>query len=56
MPSGTEHATVTVAPDERLLAAYSRMKLCDVSQLPVLDTEFPLSASVKEDAAVEHTR
>ncbi|HEY8516955.1 MAG TPA: pyridoxal-phosphate dependent enzyme, partial [Candidatus Binatia bacterium] len=32
-----ERATVTVAPDDLLLVAYSRMKLYDVSQLPVLD-------------------
>lgn len=31
-----ERATVTVAPDDALLVAYSRMKLYDVSQLPVL--------------------
>jgi len=33
----TEHATITVAPDDTLLAAYGRMKLYDISQLPVLD-------------------
>jgi cystathionine beta-synthase len=32
-----EHATVTVAPGDTLLIAYGRMKLYDVSQLPVLD-------------------
>ncbi|MGH6792248.1 MAG: pyridoxal-phosphate dependent enzyme [Methyloceanibacter sp.] len=32
-----EHATVTVKPDDSLLIAYGRMKLYDVSQLPVLD-------------------
>lgn len=32
-----EHATVTAAPDDTLLAAYGRMKLYDVSQLPVMD-------------------
>jgi cystathionine beta-synthase len=31
-----ERATVTVAPDDTLMIAYSRMKLYDVSQLPVL--------------------
>ena len=31
-----EHATVTVKPEESLLAAYGRMKLYDVSQLPVV--------------------
>src|SRR5262249_38868029 len=32
-------AIVSVAPDEPLLVAYSRMKLSDLSQLPVLDGE-----------------
>ena len=32
-----ERATVTVAPDDTLMTAYSRLKLYDVSQLPVLD-------------------
>ena len=32
-----EHATVTVAPEDKLMTAYARMKLYDVSQLPVLD-------------------
>jgi len=31
-----EFATVTVAPDDKLAVAYARMKLYDVSQLPVL--------------------
>lgn len=32
-----ERATVTLAPDDTLMTAYSRMKLYDVSQLPVLE-------------------
>jgi cystathionine beta-synthase len=32
-----EHATVTVGQDDKLMTAYARMKLYDVSQLPVLD-------------------
>ncbi|HWA46184.1 MAG TPA: pyridoxal-phosphate dependent enzyme [Hypericibacter adhaerens] len=32
-----ERATVTIGPDETLLTAYGRMKLYDVSQLPVLE-------------------
>lgn len=32
-----EQATVTVAPDDSLLVAHGRMKLYDVSQLPVVD-------------------
>src|SRR5204862_2550112 len=31
-----ECAVATVSADEKVLAAYQRMKLCDVSQLPVL--------------------
>ncbi len=31
-----EHATVFVAPDDTLLTAYGRMKLYDISQLPVM--------------------
>jgi cystathionine beta-synthase len=34
-----EHATVTVAPGDTLLTVYGRMKLYDVSQLPVLDKD-----------------
>ncbi|MEX2629338.1 MAG: pyridoxal-phosphate dependent enzyme [Tistlia sp.] len=34
-----EQATVTTAPDDTLLAAYGRMKLYDISQLPVIDAE-----------------
>ncbi|WP_455372296.1 pyridoxal-phosphate dependent enzyme [Limibacillus halophilus] len=33
----TDRATVTAAPTDTLLAAYGRMKLYDVSQLPVLE-------------------
>ena len=32
-----EHATVTVNSDDKLMTAYARMKLYDISQLPVLD-------------------
>jgi cystathionine beta-synthase len=34
-----EGAAVTVAPDDKLHVAYARMKLYDVSQLPVLDSD-----------------
>jgi cystathionine beta-synthase len=37
--SAEQHAVVAVAPSDRLLVAYSRMKLYDISQLPVLDGE-----------------
>jgi cystathionine beta-synthase len=32
-----ERATVTIAPDDTLMTAYARMKLYDISQLPVLE-------------------
>jgi cystathionine beta-synthase len=32
-----ERAVVTIAPEDRLMTAYARMKLYDISQLPVLD-------------------
>jgi cystathionine beta-synthase len=34
-----ERATITVKPDDALLIAYSRMKLYDVSQLPVIEAD-----------------
>jgi cystathionine beta-synthase len=34
-----QKSVVVVAPDDKLLVAYSRMKLYDVSQLPVMDGE-----------------
>jgi cystathionine beta-synthase len=37
--SQEQNSVVAVAPDDRLLVAYSRMKLYDVSQLPVLENE-----------------
>ena len=33
----SEHAAVTVKPDDTLMQAYGKMKLYDISQLPVLD-------------------
>jgi cystathionine beta-synthase len=32
-----EHATVTVSSNDKLMTAYARMKLYDISQLPVID-------------------
>ena len=32
-----ERATVTIAPGDKLMTAYARMKLYDISQLPVID-------------------
>jgi cystathionine beta-synthase len=34
-----EHAAVIVRPEDTLLVAYGRMKLYDISQIPVLDAE-----------------
>jgi cystathionine beta-synthase len=34
-----DRAVVTIGPDEKLMTAYGRMKLYDVSQLPVLDED-----------------
>ena len=34
-----ENATVTIGPDDQIQAAYRRMKLYEVSQLPVLDAD-----------------
>ena len=34
-----DRAVVTIAPDDKLMTAYGRMKLYDVSQLPVLDED-----------------
>ncbi len=43
-----EHATVTVGPEETLLAALGRMKLYDVSQLPVMDAEDRIAGLIDE--------
>ena len=34
-----EHAVITVGPDEPIMTAYTRMKLADVSQLPVVEAD-----------------
>jgi len=44
-----DHAVVTAAPDDTLMAAYSRMKLYDVSQLPVLDGDTIVGILDEED-------
>jgi cystathionine beta-synthase len=43
-----ENATVTAAPEDTLLAAYGRMKLYDVSQLPVVDAQGAVTGIVDE--------
>jgi cystathionine beta-synthase len=43
-----EHATVTLAPEDSLLIAYGRMKLYDISQLPVLDADGKVAGIIDE--------
>ncbi len=43
-----EQATVTVAPEDTLLIAYGRMKLYDMSQLPVLDGKDRVAGIIDE--------
>ncbi len=44
-----ERATVTVKPDDTLLVAYGRMKLYDVSQLPVVSEDRVMGIIDEED-------
>ncbi len=44
----TEHATVFVSPEDTLLTAYGRMKLYDISQLPVMCDEEHIVGIVDE--------
>ena len=44
-----DHATVTVGPDDTLSAALTRMKLADVSQLPVLEGDRVVGILDEED-------
>jgi cystathionine beta-synthase len=54
-----ESAVVSIAPEDKLMTAYARMKLYDISQIPVLDgdnvigliDEFDLLAAVQDDPA-----
>jgi cystathionine beta-synthase len=49
----TEHAVATVTADETVLAAYQRMKLYDVSQLPVLKDGRIVGIVDEEDILLE---
>ncbi len=49
----TEHADVTVGASEPLLAAYGRMKLYDVSQLPVMRDRRIVGIVDEEDVLME---
>jgi len=44
-----EHGTVVTAPDDDLLVAYGRMKLYDISQLPVLDDQGQVAGIIDEE-------
>jgi cystathionine beta-synthase len=48
-----EHAVATVGADETVLAAYQRMKLYDVSQLPVLEDGRIVGIVDEEDILLE---
>jgi cystathionine beta-synthase len=48
-----EHAVITVNADEPVITAYSRMKLYDVSQLPVMDGEDIVGIVDEEDILLE---
>ena len=45
----SERATVTLKPDDRLLTAYGRMKLYDISQLPVLNEDGTIAGIIDEE-------
>ena len=45
----SERATVTVKPDDTLMVAYGRMKLYDISQLPVLNEDGTLAGLLDEE-------
>ena len=45
----SERATVTVAPDDTLMQAYGKMKLYDISQLPVLDKDGGVTGLLDEE-------
>lgn len=45
----SERQTVTVKPDDRLLTAYGRMKLYDISQLPVLADDGSVVGIIDEE-------
>ncbi len=51
-----EHAVATVGADETVLAAYQRMKLYDVSQLPVLKDGKIVGIVDEEDILLEVVR
>lgn len=44
----SQNSTVVVGPDDNLLIAYGRMKLYDISQLPVLDADGHVAGLIDE--------
>ena len=45
----SEQQTVTVQPDDTLMSAYGKMKLYDISQLPVLDEDGNVAGLLDEE-------
>jgi cystathionine beta-synthase len=45
----SERATITVQPDDTLMQAYGKMKLYDISQLPVLDEDGAVTGLLDEE-------
>lgn len=45
----SERATVTVKPDDTLMQAYGKMKLYDISQLPVLEEDGSVAGLLDEE-------
>jgi cystathionine beta-synthase len=48
-----EHAVIAVGPEESVLAAYQRMKLYSISQVPVMDGERVVGLVSEEDILME---
>lgn len=47
-----QHATITIKPDDTLLTAYGRMRINDVSQLPVVDDGHIVGIVDEEDLLI----
>ena len=45
----SERATITVKPDDTLMSAYGKMKLYDISQLPVLEDDGTVAGLLDEE-------
>ncbi|MEM6413494.1 MAG: pyridoxal-phosphate dependent enzyme [Pseudomonadota bacterium] len=45
----SERATITIKPDDNLMTAYGRMKLYDISQLPVLNEAGEIEGLIDEE-------